>query len=269
MPFSFNPGQEQTGAPQAAPVPQSSNNGVPVLNVPVAPQISLTPVVEAVSPFAYKNRGKSKFSIYFQSAIFLLFAVISIAAIGLFFYQTILKSQISSRQAKLVEIQGGFKKPNIEEMQRLSSRLALINKIVKERVSVLTALTVVEETVNPEVHYTKFTLSKDKNSSGYDMAFEGQTNSYTALYQQLEIINAKEFSPYLQKINIAGISPLDKKGLVNFKVYAKATMPGIDYDGFTVIHKASQASSTNETSSTTSMLPGNSEETSSSVKRLP
>lgn len=268
MPFSFNPGQEQTSSAQAAPV-ATNNNGVPALNVPVAPQISLTPVVEAVSPFAYKNRGKSKFSVYFQSAIFLLFAVVSIAALGLFSYQVMLKSQISGREEKLAQIQNGFKKPKIEEIQKLSSRLALINKIVKERVSVLAALTLVEETVNPEVQYTKFSLSKDKNSNGYDLAFEGQTNSYSSLYQQLEVIKSKEFSPYLQKITIAGISPLDKKGLVNFKVYAKAGIPGVEYDGFTVIHKASQVSTTTENASSTSLLPGNFEVASSSVQQLP
>ena len=269
MPFSFTPNQDQTGSAPSAPVPQSNNNGVPVLNVPVAPQISLTPVVEAVSPFAYKNRGKSKFSIYFQSAIFLIFALVLFAAIGLFSYQVILKSQISSREAKLVEIQNGFKKPNIEEIQKLSSRLALINKIVKERVSILTTLTVVEETVNPDVQYTKFTLSKDKNSNGYDLAFEGVTNSYSSLYQQLEVINGKEFSPYLQKINIAGIGPLDKKGLTTFKVYAKAAIAGIEYDGFTAIHKANNASTTSDNLSATSTLQGGTGEASSSLKRLP
>ncbi len=260
MPFSFNPGQEQTGSAPAAPVATTNNNGVPALNVPVAPQISLTPVVEAVSPFAYRNRGKSKFSVYFQSAIFLIFAFMVISSVGLFSYQSMIKLQISSRKETLDTLQAGFKKPkDLEDMQRLSSRLALINKIINERASVRTAFRIVEESINSPVVYNKFSLSKSKKNVSYDLSIAGETNSYQALYQQIEILNGKLFAAVFPKIAITGIGPLNNKGIASFKVDASVAISGIDPDdGFTVIHKSnSSASSTTilDNSTTTDSVP--------------
>jgi hypothetical protein len=62
MPFSFNPGQQQPTAPQGGgSLPAVNNDGVPVLQVPVVPTITTGPVEEKISPFAFRNRSKSKF----------------------------------------------------------------------------------------------------------------------------------------------------------------------------------------------------------------
>lgn len=251
MPFSFNPGQEQTSLPPAATMaPPSSNNGVPTLNVPVAPTISLTPVAEPISPFAYKNRSKSKFGVYFQSAIFLIFAVSLFSSLGIFAYQVVLNAQIASKQTELDEVQNGFAKLPVEEMQRLASRISLINKIVNERGSVITALTVLEESIDNSVVYTKFTLSRSKKNNYYDISFTGETNSYSSLYQQVEILKSKLFSGVFPKISITGIGPLDKKGIASFKVDASIAIAGVDPDGFTVINKGKNNNSAEATSTT-------------------
>jgi hypothetical protein len=239
MSFSFNPGQEQT-SPPAQQVTQTNNNGVPALVVPVAPTISLTPVAEVISPFAYKNRSKSKFSIYFQGAIFFVFLSLLISGIVLFMYQSSIKIQIANRKSDLAKLEEGFQKPKeLEEMQKLSSRLALINKIINERASVNTALTIIEESINSPVVYNKFSLSKSKKDNNYDLSFTGETNSYKALYQQVEVINSKTFKNYFPKLSITGIGPLDKKGVTTFKVDASVAISNIDSADFSVLGKAS------------------------------
>lgn len=195
MPFSFNPGQEQTAAAGAVAQAPSSNNGVPALNVPVAPVISLTPTVEAISPFAYKNRSKSKFGVYFQSAIFVIFAIALFGSIGIFAYQGVLTAQISSKKNALEAAESSFPKMNIDEMQKLSSRVGLINKLVNERASVAAALVVVEESVvDNSVVYNKFSLSRSKKDGLYEVSFAGDTTSYTSLYQQIEVFKSKVFA---------------------------------------------------------------------------
>lgn len=244
MPFSFNPGQEQ----MQAPVTQQ-NNGVPILNIPVAPTITLAPVVETISPFAYKNRSKSKFNVYFQSAIFLIFGIMVIASIGLFSYQSSLKLQISSRQSDLMALESTFKKVPTEDMQRLSTRLSLINKIINERASVNTAFKILEASINSPVVYNKFSLSKSKKDNNYDLSFAGETGSYATLYQQIEVLNSfsnKNFAGTFTKIAISGIGPLDKKGIASFKVDGSVAIQGIDPDSFTLFHKNAGASSTQE-----------------------
>lgn len=252
MPFSFNPGQEQTSLPPAATMaPPSSNNGVPTLNVPVAPTISLTPVAEPISPFAYKNRSKSKFGVYFQSAIFLIFAVNLVAAIGIFVYQSVLLISVSSKLDAVKEAQSDFPKLPTAEMQRLSARISLINKIVNERASAITALTILEESVDNSVVYNKFSLSKSKKNNNYDLSFAGETSSYSSLYQQVELLKSKTFSGVFPKISISGIGPLDKKGIANFKVDASVAIGGVDPKGFTVIHK-DELKTINENTATSS-----------------
>ena len=243
MPFSFNPGQTQVAATG------NQANGVPLLVVPEAPTITMAPVVEAVSPFAYKNRNKSKLSVYIQMVIFLIFGLTVIASFWLFSHQSTLKIQIAKRKSSLEEAQKGFTKPAIDDMQKLSSRLTLINKIMNERASVLTALKIIEESVNNPVTYNKFTLAKSKKDNYYDLSLMGETNSYEALYQQIEILKSKTFAGAFPKIAISGIGPIDKKGIANFRVDASIAIEGIDPDGFTVINKVATGSTTPDVAS--------------------
>ncbi len=247
MPFSFNPGQEQTNASQTAQAMPASNNGVPVLNVPVAPTISLTPVVEPISMFAYRNRSKSKFGAYFQFAIFGVFGVLAIASMVLFVYQTTLKANIETKKAELLAAEKNFKEIPLEDMQKLASRLAKINTIINERASVRTAFAIIEDSINDPVTYNKFSLAKSKKDKNYyDLSFAGETDSYVALYQQINVYNSPEFAKVFRgKLNIGGIGPLDKKGLVSFKIDTSVAISGIDSpETFSVIGTSTRVIST-------------------------
>jgi hypothetical protein len=111
-----------------------------------------------------------------------------------------------------------------------------------------TAFKILEESIGGPVTYTKFSLSKSKKDNNYDLTFAGETNSYSALYQQIEILNSKSFKDVFPKLSISGIGPLDKKGIVSFKVDASVAISGIDPEGFSVINN-SKASTTNQTAS--------------------
>ncbi len=282
MPFSFNPGQEQPiqqpqQSGQVAQQPALNNDGVPVLNVPVAPSITLTPVAEVVSPFAFRNRNKSKFSVYFQAGVFGIFAVTLVASVGLYIYQAILSVQLDSKKKELVKLEATFpKNMPIADMKKLSARIALINKTLNERASVRTALVILEESANNPVTYNKFDLSKNKRTNAYNLNFSGETNSYEALYQQIGVLKSDTFKQYLPKIEISGIGPLDKKGIASFKVAATVAILGIDPDekGFTVIHKDGNvntfSTSTDQASIVSSALGGNANSsTSTEIKTTP
>lgn len=243
MPFSFNPGQQQpTTAAVTLPTTKSSND-VPALVVPEAPTISLIPVVKPISPFAFRNDGTSKTAKYFQFLVFVIFLTAAVASFLLFSYQSTLKVQISNRKATLEEIQKGYTALPIDDMQKLSSRLVLINKIMNERASVRTALIILEESVDNRVTYNKFSLAKNVNENNvYNISFGGETNSYASLYQQLDILKGKMFGTVFKKIIIGGLGPLDKRGIVGFRVDGDIAIAGIDPDGFTIIHKNSDGS---------------------------
>ena len=228
MAFSFNPGQ-------ATQVTKSSEGEAPPLIVPEAPTISTTQVVEKVSPFAYKNRSKSKFGMYFQFAIFLIFGVVAISSIGLFAYQNILLAQIESKKQELLEKEASFPKMDLDKMQKLSSRIKVINKIINERASVNTAFRLLESAaLDNGVTFTKFGLDKSKRVKGYELSFAGETTSYPALYQQIQALNDKKFAKYFTKVAISGIGPVDKRGIAAFRADTVVAIGGIDPDTFTI-----------------------------------
>ena len=252
MPFSFNPGQEQ----QAAAPATQQENGVPMLVVPEAPMITLIEQVEVVSPFAFKNKSKSKFGVYFQLGIFVIFGCMLIASIVLFSYQSTIKVQIANRKSTLEEKQLAYKEVPVDDMLKLSSRLSLINKIMNERASVSTALKIVEESINNTVVYNRFSLAKSKKDNYYDLSFAGETNSYDSLYQQIEVLKSTTFAGAFPKISISGIGPLDKKGIATFRVEASVAIAGIDPDGFSILDKVKAATTSQVIASTsTPQLP--------------
>lgn len=228
MPFSFNPGQ-------SGQVANPSGGEAPPLIVPTAPVITTTAPPEVISPFAYKNRNKSSFGVYFQFAVFLIFGITVIVSLGLFAYQRVLIAQIESKKQTLAEKEKAFPKLELDKMQDLSDRIKIINKVLSERASVKTAFSLLEATIlDNTVTYNKFSLSKNKRGKGFSLSFGGETTSYTTLYQQIAALNDKRFAEYFSKINISGIGPLDKKGVGTFKADTVIYIEGINPDTFTI-----------------------------------
>lgn len=234
MPFTFKPGQ--------APV---DSNGVPVLVVPEAPVISMAAPVEVISPFAYKNRGKSNFGVYFQGVVFLIFGVTLIATIGLFAYQGMLKAQIEGKKNELAKAEKGMPVLPLDDMLKLSSRLGKINEVISQRTSIAAAFTILEESfVDDTVVYNKMTLARSKSGNTFDLGFAGETNNYDSLYQQVNALKDKKYSDVFLKIMINGYGPIDKKGKISFRVDSTVNIAGAD-SAFT-IHKKENSTSTLE-----------------------
>lgn len=225
MPFSFNPGQQQNTA-QVAP---QANNGVPTLVVPEIPIIATNgnaPTVEKLSPFAFKNRNKSKFGIYFQLVIFLIFGITLLTSFGLFIYQGILNKEIEKKKEALLLAQDGFPDLKFDEMQKFATRLKVVNRVMQEHASIDAAFRIFEVSVQDTTIYTKFGLNKDKTKKGYNIDLTAEASSYHAVYQQIETFKDKMYSQYLAPVKITNLS-LDKKGIVSFKVSTAVSIENI------------------------------------------
>lgn len=243
MAFSFNPGQAQQ-----APPPGSVSEAPPLV-VPTLQAPTTEAPVEKISPFAYKNRNKSKFGVYFQGVIFLIFGIIFLSSVGLFLYQRVLLSQVESKKQALEAVEKGFPKLDLDKMRKLSARIKIINKILSERASVNTAFKLLESTaLDNSITYTTFALTRSKKYKGFDLSFAGQTTNYPALYQQIEILNDKSLSQYFSKISITGTGPLDNKGVGSFRADTVVALEGIDPDTFTI---DAVGSTNNKTATTT------------------
>ncbi len=258
MPFSFSPGQEQqngaVGAP-ASPATQqvpAMNNGVPVLQVPTIPNIAVAgaaPVEEKLSPFAFRNRNKSKFGIYFQLTVFAVFGCVIIVAVGLFGYMFVLKKQIQTKAEELSFKESTFPDLPLEDMQRFSNRLKVVNKVMKEHASIRTAFQIIEHSVENPVVYTKFNISQNKTKKGYALDVTAEAPNYHVIYQQMQILKSKTYVNYLTPVAVSNIA-VDKSGTINFKLNANISLEGVLPDSMT-FGSSTKATSTNDISDTT------------------
>lgn len=252
---SFNPGQPaQTGQ-----VPQNSSVAPPLV-VPSVPTIATAGNAaeeEKVSPFAFKNRSKSKFGVYFQSAIFVLFGGCLFYAIGLFAYQGYLKAQVASKVETLNQKQSSFPKLMLPEMQKLSDRLTAVNQAFKEHSSVRTALLILEDGIEHPVTYTKFDLTYNEAKKSYVLGLSATAPDYVSIIQQQDTLRSKVYSKFFTPVSLSNII-LNEKGTVTFKIATTIALQGLVPEDM-VIHPSSQdqassTMSTVESASSTAIL---------------
>jgi hypothetical protein len=245
MSFSFAP----AGQP-----PQNSTT-VPALVVPEVPSIAATvEAPEPVSPFAFRNRNKSKFSVYFQGAIFLAFTAVVTATVGIFVYQEYLKSQIESKKQELETKQSEFKKLPLSEMIKTTDRLKMVNQTMKKQASVRTAFLLLESGVENPVTYTKFDLTFSESKKVYTLNLSANAPSYHTMIQQAETLKDPIYKNYFSNIEISKPS-IDDKGNGSFMVSAVVALQGVLPETFSLITSSTTASTTTE-SAVSSGLPG-------------
>jgi hypothetical protein len=244
MAISFNPGQASaaggadTGGFSSA-APTTNPNATPVDKyIPTAiPTIAQQEDTKDTSPLVFLNRNHSKFALYFQIGVFVIFLGNLAAVIGLFAYMGVLNAQVESKKQELATAQAGFPDLKIDEMQQVARRIRIVNTVLSEQSSVRTAFRILEESISNPVTYNKFSLSKNRGKKGYNLNFAGDTAGYENLYQQIEALQSKIFSSYFIKPEVSGIGPLDKKGIGSFKINTAIAIEGLFPDSFTVKEK--------------------------------
>lgn len=247
MSISFSPGQAAQPTGTQAPVVPAE---------PVVPAIALNGPAAAVvrqSPFAFQNRSKSKFGLYFQLVVFFVFGMNVIAAVGLFVYSQVLSAEVESKKQELAARQSGFKKLPLEDMQKLSDRIAAVNQALKERASVRNALSILEYGIENSVTYTKFDLSYNESKKNYSISFSATAPNYHAVIQQVETLKNKVHAQYFSQINVGKVALDEKLGVVNFTVDASVSLQGLlPFETFQVEKVVTKASSTLKTASVAS-----------------
>lgn len=250
MTISFSPGQAgQVTGTQGPVVPTT-----PVVPV-IAPNGPAVPVVTQ-SPFAFNRRSKSKFGLYFQLAVFAIFGITVLTTIWLFAYQAILSSELDTKIQTLTDKQLAFKKLPLEDMRKLSDRIAAVNQAMKEHVSVRVAFAILEYGIENSVTYTKFDLTYNEQKKSYSLALSAVAPNYHAVIQQADILRNKVHSQYLSSLFLDKISLDEKEGNVGFNINAIITLPVKPEETFEVEQVTTKASSTSKIASTTAVLIG-------------
>jgi hypothetical protein len=237
MSFSFAP----AGQP-----PQNSTT-VPALVVPEVPTIATAVAApEPISPFAFRNRNKSKFSVYFQGAIFLAFTVVVAATVGIFAYRGYLKSMIETKKQELETKQSSFKKLPLDDMIKITNRLKVVNQTIKKQASVRTAFLLLESGVENPVTYSKFSLSFSESKKVYTLNLSADAPSYHTMIQQIETFRDPVYKNYFSNIEISRPT-IDEKGNGSFVINTTVNLQGVLPETFSLTASSTAvATTTNE-----------------------
>lgn len=198
MAFSFSPGQI---APQGSQVIQA-----PGIQAQGATATSPTGPVSG-SPFLFlRERGGTISIMACIQIVLLVAAILSVLITGtLYAYSIYLKSQINSNQEKLLATDAGFPSYPYKEMQRLSKRMAVLDKLLKDYVSPISPLKYLENIVENKVVFDEFKLGRSKGT-GFSISFSIITSDYTAIVQQLQALGLAQFHTIAPTPKIGEIS---------------------------------------------------------------
>lgn len=199
MSFSFNPGQQApTGEPMSGggltpPVPQGEPSGA---------------IAVPDSPFLFmQQRGQDMTVGAYVQIILVMVSILAIAvSVTLFAYSTYLTMSIESKKEEMLAKDSTFKEYPIEEMKKLSVRFAALGLILKDYVSVISPLNLLEDVVEKQAVFDKFSLEKDKLNGQHIIAFTVVTNNYKTLIQQLEALHLNQYSKIVPQTKFSNLS---------------------------------------------------------------
>ena len=217
MSFSFNPGQQaQAGEPMSGggltpPVPQGEPSGA---------------IAVPDSPFLFmQQRGQDMTVGAYVQIILVMVSILAVAvAVTLFAYSTYLTMSIESNKDELLAKDASFKDYPIEDMKKLSARFSALGLVLKDYVSVISPLKLLEDVVEKQAVFDKFSLGRDKKTSQYVVAFTVVTNNYKTLIQQLEALHLNQYSKIVPKTKFDNLSYTDS--LIKVEVTAPILAQG-------------------------------------------
>lgn len=210
MPFSFKPNQA-TSAP--APAEEEA-----------APTIHAS-VPLSTSPLSQMRIAGGKISLI-QIGLFVVCGLLAIVTVVLFIYSYYLTSQVEVKKAKLATYEKNLSGFPLEDMRKLSNRLKIINRLIKEHPSVNAAFRVIEDSVEFPVTYTRFDLKAKENAKAYDLALGAIAPDYRSVVQQLDTFKRKPYSSYISNVSLEGLHP-DDTGRVIFTLKMGVAIAGV------------------------------------------
>ncbi len=207
MPFSFKP-EIAPGAPGAEPssVPQASFGGA------------------STQDLLHREPGSGKSVV--QLFLIAVFGSTVLIAIGMFGYSYYLSSQIEAKKATLASYESQLGNLPLEDMRKLSSRIKIINQLVKEHPSVNVAFRVIEDSIENQVTYHRFGLGYSESAKSYVLSLDGVAPDYKGVAQQVDTYKRKPYTTYIPNVTVDNLAP-DQSGNVGFSLRMPITIAGL------------------------------------------
>ena len=295
MPFSFNPTQNKTEG-DAKPDAESVKETTPVSDVATTPTPTQptsdttitssptlnqgaeqqTPVLSNIGiPLSNNTNTNESYlagvrfpveKVGIAGIIIIgLFIMSIITTAVLFGYHYYLIKKVESSQTKLNEYEKKMGEIPLEDMGRLSNRLKIVGKLIKEHPSVNAAFRIIEETVENNITYKKFDLHPATGSNSYELRLSAVAPNYKSVVEQIDTLKRKPYSNYVISPTLTSIN-LDDQGGVSFSISMLVPIVGVLPEDLTFNEAVSEveqflldvSTSTILNNSTTTMLQASS-----------
>lgn len=208
MPFTFKPEIAQPVEGQSAPAVSSFGNS----------QQQSTPTV------AQRTIGQEKSLVH--TILFALCGFTIFVAVAMFGYHYYLTSQIESKKATLASYESQLGSLPLADMRALSNRIKIINQLVRQHPSTNVAFKIVEDSVENQVTYKSFSLRYADTAKSYALDLSGTAPNYKTVAQQIDTLNRKPYSNYIQHVTLDGLSP-DETGKIAFSTRMNIAIIGL------------------------------------------
>ncbi len=224
MPFSFNPtaqagGTQEGGNPSAVGVaPQNS----PDISINDAPSVPDTPFLF----LQQRGTGTISMNAYLQMLLVLICVLTVVSSITLFAYGMYLSSSIESKKEQLAAQEASFKEYPFKDMERLSTRITLVDQLLKEYISIRSPLKLLEDVVEDTAYFDKFLLTREKKI-GYSASFLVITNNYQSLIQQLEALKLTQYTKIAPQPQADSFAEEKKQQYLTVKVTTPIIVQGV------------------------------------------
>lgn len=207
MSFSFQPDMSQQGNPP---------------EVPQAPAASFGAASSQTLEARHVEGGKS----LIQLILSIILGGMVLVALGLVGYKFYLSSQVETKKASLDTYGKNLQNLPLDQMRKVSTRMRIINQLVKEHPSANVAFRIVEESIENQITYQGMELRYNEQTKGYTLSLRGNAPDYKTVAQQIDTLKRKPYSNYISNLTIDGLAP-DDVGKIGFTLRANIQLAGL------------------------------------------
>jgi len=175
--------------------------------------------------------------------------------ISLLGYRYYLQSQIDAKKAQLAEWESKLGALPLEDFRKLSNRLKVTNKIIKDHPSVNVVFRILEDSVEDKITYKQFDLSSNQATGGFELKLGAIATSYHAVINQVNTLKQKPYTTYIPSVVVDNVHPNDS-GYITFSLKMPIIIRGILPEGVNLLKEGEMDAQTTNLSSSTNQTQG-------------
>lgn len=150
-----------------------------------------------------------------------------LATLGLFGWQYYLEKTITQKKQALAAYGNTVSDLPLQDIKALSSKLKMVNTLVKEYPYVTNVFPIIEESIENRVTYNSLDLQLFQG--GYVLNIDAEAPDYKTIARQLDVLRSDVYKRYFPKLTLDTLSPGDK-GRVGFSITTPVNIEGVTPD---------------------------------------